>query len=346
MKIRNSLTAIGTGFLLGYMATLGANTAAAADSFNNKDPISYTSTGGSARGYSHVVFEALNDIARDAYPGSSAEFRPGSPAGGLLKIADGEADFDGAVGAVEVKYAVNGTAPFRKSLKGKLFQVMTIHDQLTVYYLMTKEWADEYGIKSMADIAKKKPPMHLAVNTEANLQSTVAMYSHIFKEYGFSLADIKAWGGTVLRGNSGIGMDALADGRADVFINGRFMPDSRLEDINRNRPLEWIQIDPAKMKDAAEKWGYQLYMAPAGVMPFITQDSATQKMWNTVIAGPHVSAETVYKFLNAIYNHIDRVRAIHPSLRNFSPESMAWNPTGLPLHPGAKRFYKEKGLIK
>lgn len=309
-------------------------------------PISYVATGGTARGYSRVVFEALNGIVRDTYPGSSAEFKPGSPAGSLADIAAGRADFAGASGAVEIQYALRGNPPFREPLKGKLFQVMTIHNQLTVYYVMADEWARRYGIKTMADIAEKKPPMRIAVNTEANLQSTVAMYEHIFAEYGFSLADIERWGGSVLRGNSGIGLDALADGRADVFINGRFMPDSKLEEIHRHRPLRWISIEPEKMKAAASKWNYDLYMAPAGITPFITADSATQKMWNAVQAGPGVSEETVYKFLSALYSNQGRVRAIHPSLKDFGPETMVWNPMNLPFHPGAARFYREKGLLK
>lgn len=330
----------------GALVVAGSGMAGAQEQlFQDRGPISYTATGGSARGYSRVVFEALNGIVRDEYPGSAAEFRPGSPAGSLLEIARGNADFAGASGAVEVQYAIDGTAPFRESLDGQIFHVMTIHNELTVHYLMTQTWSERHSIESMADIAEKQPPMRIAVNTEANLQSTIAMYEHIFNEYGFSMSDVESWGGSVIRGNSGIGMDALRDGRADVFINGRFMPDSALEDIHNNRPLKWINISEDKMLAAANSWDYDLYIAPAGISPFITTDSPTQKMWNAMQAGPHVTEETVYKFLNAIYNNVDRVQSIHPSLQDFGPEMMAWNPMGLPLHPGAERFYREKGLI-
>ncbi len=344
-KISNA-TRVAALFACTGLATLCLAEESAEATFDDAKPISYVATGGTARGYSRVVFEALNGIVRDTYPGSSAEFKPGSPAGSLLEIAQGNVDFAGASGAVEIQYALDGTPPFREPLKGKLFQVMTIHNQLTVHYVMTEEWAKQYGIETMADIAEKKPPMRIAVNTETNLQSTVAMYEHIFAEYGFSLEDIEKWGGSVLRGNSGIGLDAVADGRADVFINGRFMPDSQLAEVHRHRPLRWIRIEPEKMKAAADKWNYDLYIAPAGISPFITADSATQKMWNAVQAGPSVSEETVYKFLTALYNNQDRVRAIHPSLKDFGPEMMVWNPMSLPFHPGAERFYREKGLLQ
>jgi TRAP transporter TAXI family solute receptor len=349
MKLINqkNITTLSTMMLAGALAVAGSGVAMAQEQlFQDRGPISFTATGGSARGYSRVVFEALNGIVRDEYPGSAAEFRPGSPAGSLLEITRGNADFAGASGAVEVQYALDGTAPFRESLDGQIFHVMTIHNELTVHYLMTTAWSERHGIESMADILEKKPPMRIAVNTEANLQSTIAMYEHIFNEYGFSMSDVVDWGGSIIRGNSGIGMDALRDGRADVFINGRFMPDSALEDIHNNRPLKWINIDADKMLAAANSWDYDLYIAPAGISPFITSDSASQKMWNAMQAGPHVTEETVYKFLSAIYNNVDRVRSIHPSLQEFGPEMMVWNPMSLPLHPGAERFYREKGLIQ
>ena len=255
MNIRKLFNATGaaTLFACSGLATLCLASGSAQAELKDNKPISYVATGGTARGYSRVVFEALNGIVRDAYPGSSAEFKPGSPAGSLLEIARGDVDFAGASGAVEIQYALDGTPPFREPLKGQIFQVMTIHNQLTVHYVMTEEWAQRYGIETMADIAEKKPPMRIAVNTEANLQSTVAMYEHIFAEYGFSLSDIEKWGGSVLRGNSGIGLDALSDGRADVFINGRFMPDSKLEEVHRHRPLRWIRICLLYTSDAADE---------------------------------------------------------------------------------------------
>jgi TRAP-type uncharacterized transport system substrate-binding protein len=59
-----------------------------------------------------------------------------------------------------------------------------------------------------------------------------------------------------------------------------------------------------------------------------------------------VSEETVYKFLKAITDAKDRVQKVHPSLAKFSVETIARNPSPLPYHPGAARFFKEKGVLK
>lgn len=314
--------------------------------FDDKKPIKYTVTGATVQGYFKVVVEAINAIVRDAYPDSAATFRPGSPAGGILEVATGKAEFTFTSGAPEIRYALEGKAPFKESLEGKVMHVMMLHRHLIVHSLMAKDWADRYGIKSFDDIAAKKPPMRLAVNDLANLQSTLSMHIAIFKAHGFQEADIQKWGGSFARGNSGIGLDALRDGKADVYINGRFLPDSTTNDVARGRALLWIDASPDKMKQAADEWGYETLMVTKATYPFLAKDEPTLKLWNTVNTGPQVPEETVYKFVKAVYEDQKRVQSIHPSLAEFSGEEMIRNPMNLPLHPGAERFYREKGLLK
>jgi TRAP transporter TAXI family solute receptor len=337
---------LAAALLFGTAATIASVSTPALADFDDKKPIKYTVTGATVQGYFKVVVEAINGIVRDAYPDSAATFRPGSPAGGILEVATGKAEFTFTSGAPEIAYGLEGKAPFKESLKGKIMHVMMLHRHLIVHNVMTKDWADRYGIKTFDDIAAKKPPMRLAVNDLANLQSTLGMHIAIFKAHGFQEADIQKWGGSFVRGNSGIGLDALRDGKADVFINGRFLPDSTTTDVARGRQLVWIDGDPAKMKNAADEWDYETLKIDKSTYGFLGQDVTTLKLWNTINTGPHVSEETVYKFVKAVYDDQKRVQSIHPSLAEFNGEEMIRNPMKLPFHPGAERFYREKGLLK
>ena len=313
--------------------------------FDDNKPISYTVDGASATGYFKVMIEAINGIVREVYPGSDATYKPGSPAGGVLNIALGKSDIVFTASAPEIEYAVEGKAPFQQPLKGKFSFVALMHDGLTMHNVMTKDWADRNGIKSFSDIARKKPLMRLAVNQPATLQSTVTMYQTVFDIFGISEADVTK-GQNVIRGNSNAGFEALRDGKVDVFINGGFVPTAELTDIARSRPLEWIEGDPAKMKQGADRWHYDLFTVKKGVYPFVTKDETTWTEWNALLAGSHVSEETVYKILKAMVTHQDRMRAIHPSMAQFSAQTASRNPTGLPYHPGAARLYRELGIVK
>jgi uncharacterized protein len=335
--------ALGRAAFAVAIAALSALSASAG--FKDNSPISYTVDGATAQGYFKVVAETINGLMREVYPGSAATYKPGSPAGGILNIAKGQSDFIFTGSAPEIAYALEGKAPFTESLKGKFSFVMLLHNDLVVHNLMTKAWADRNGITSFADIAAKKPQMRLAVNQPANLQSTLGMYVAIFDAYGFKEGDVTK-GGTVLRGNSASGMDALRDGKIDVIINGNFVPTAEVTDVARGRPLLWISGAPDKMKAAADRWGFSTVVVPKDAYPFLSKDETTLTLWTAMLAGAHVSEETVYKFMKAMTDNKDRVRAIHPSLAKFSAETVARNPSPLPLHPGAARFYREAGILK
>jgi TRAP transporter TAXI family solute receptor len=313
--------------------------------FKDNKPIDYTLDGATASGYFKVVAEAVNGIIREVYPGSAATYKPGSPAGGILNISRGQSDFTFTAGAPEIAYALEGKKPFTESLKDKFKFVMLLHNGLVVHSLMTKDWAERNGITSFADIAAKKPHMRLHVNQLANLQSTISMYLALFEAYGIKEEEVTR-GTTVFRSNSAGGFDALRDGKVDVFINGGFLPTAEVTDIARSRPLLWISGEPDKIKAAASRWSYDMLTVPKGVYPFVAQDDFTIVQWNAVLAGAHVPDETVYKFVKALADNTDRMRSIHPSLAQFAIDKVMRNPTSVPYHPGAERFYREAGALK
>lgn len=327
-------------------AAFAVSSAPALADFNDNKPITYTVDGATASGYFKVVTESINGVIREAYPGSAATYKPGSPAGGIQNISTGKAEFTFTGGAPEIAYALEGKTPFKESLKGKFKFVMLLHNDLVVYSIATKEWAEKNGIKSFGDIAAKRPQMRLAVNQPANLQSTLGMYVAIFDAYGIKESDLVGKGGSLFQGNSNSNIDALRDGKVDVMINGGFIPSAEFTDLARARPLVWISGDPAKMKVAADRWGYSPYTVKKDSLDFLTKDENTLTLWTAVLAGTHVSDETVYKFVKALAQSKDRVRGIHPSLAKFSVETVSRNPTNVPYHPGAERFYREAGVLK
>src|SRR5512134_4197787 len=213
--------------------------------FNDKKPVTATVTGATPRGYPRPMVAGLNAVVRDAYPGSAVSFKPNSPGGGVLAIAEGQADFTATATGTEVRLANDGAAPFTKPLKGKFSYVMQLYDNQFIHFLMTKEWADANGIKSWADIAAKKPRMRLAINRPDNPQTTIGAPYEVMKAHGFAINDIEKWGGSYVLGNSAIGLAAITDGKADVFMNARNLGDSLIKDIASKRALLWIDGDPA-----------------------------------------------------------------------------------------------------
>ena len=315
--------------------------------FNDKKPVSATVTGATPSGYPRTMVEGLNAVVRDAYPGSDVSFKPNSPGGGVLAIGTRQADFTATATGTEIRLANDGAAPYKEPLKGKFSYVMQLYDNQFIHFLMTKEWADANGIKSWADIAAKKPRMRLAINRPDNPQTTIGGPYEVMKAHGFSIGDIEKWGGSFVLGNSQIGLDAVVDGKADVFMNARNLGDALVKDVAGKRPLLWIDGDRNTMQKAADTFNFRADMVEKGTYPFMDKDYPTVRMWVSLLAGSHVSDEVVYKYVKAIAENEKRVQDIGGSLKtSFTTAKMATNPAKLAYHPGALRYYREKGLVK
>ena len=329
-------------------AAAAALTASAAFAdFNDKKPVNATVTGATPSGYPRTMVEGLDAVVRDAYPGSAISFKPNSPGGGVIAIAEKQADFTATATGTEIRLANEGKDPYKTPLKGKFSYVMMLYDNQFMHFIMTKEWADANGIRSWADIAAKKPKMRLAINRPDNPQTTIGGPYEVMKAYGFTINDVAKWGGSYVLGNSQIGLDALTDDKADVFMNARNLGDSLLKDVASKRPLVWIDGDMARMQKAAETFHFKADIVPKGTYPFLERDYPTIRMWVSLLAGAHVPDEVVYKYVKAIAENEARVQSIGGSLKtSFTTAKMATNPANLPYHPGALRYYKEKGLVK
>jgi TRAP transporter TAXI family solute receptor len=331
---------------LGLLAASALMALSAHADFNDTKPITATVTGATATGYPRAMTEGLNGVVRAVYPDSAVSFKPNSPGGGVLAIANGQADFTTTATGTEVRLAMEGKFPFKAPLKGKFMHASRLFDVQYIHVLMTKEWADANGIKTWADIAAKKPAMRLAINRPDNPQTTIGGPYEMMKAHGFTIDDIPKWGGSFVLGNSSTGLNAILDGKADVFMNVRNLGDALIKDVHSKRPLMWIDDDIKNTQKAADAFNFQASMIPAGTYPFMDKASPTVRQWVALLVSAQTPDETVYKYVKALGENEDRVKAVGGSLKTFSASKMAENPANMPIHPGALRYFKEKGLVK
>ena len=248
------------------------------------------------------------------------------PAAACSRSPNGQADFTATATGTEVRLANEGQSPYTAPLKGKFSYVMQLYDNQFIHFLMTKEWADANGVRSWADIAKKKPKMRLAINRPDNPQTTIGGPYEVMKAYGFSINDIEKWGGSFVLGNSQIGLDAITDGKADVFMNARNLNDSLVKEIASKRDLLWIDGDRATIQKAADTFSNKADMVPKGTYPFMEKDYPTVRMWVALLAGSHVSDEVVYKYVKAVAENEARVQDDRRLAEELRSPRRRWRP--------------------
>lgn len=307
-------------------------------------PFEVTATGVGPTGYLKVVIEAFHNIYRDVYPGTTATFVPGTQFGGMVQAAAGQMDVVVGVTPVETAYALEGRPPFKEALKGQLYQLVSILETTRHYFIADKQWAESNGISTIADIGEVKPRTRLALGSQATpyINDTAEA---IFKEYGFSTADIESWGGTVHYYPSGRGIDDLKDGKVDMQIISTLHPDSRVIDLNRSRPVVWLPVGAEVLEKIAPQFEMDVVSLPEATYDFMQGDQPTLQAFASMLVGKHVPEDAAYKMVRALGENIEKVRGIHPSLSNFGPETMIRKSAGVEYHPGALRYYREKGWV-
>ena len=66
----------------------------------------------------------------------------------------------------------------------------------------------------------------------------------------------------------------------------------------------------------------------------------------TLVTREDVPEDTVYTIVRAIFGDFDMLRGLDPVLRDLDPEAMTHEGLTAPLHPGAARYYRERGWIQ
>lgn len=112
-------------------------------------------------------------------------------------------------------------------------------------------------------------------------------------------------------------------------------------------PVRALGVDPdTKAMDALRKWLPQAYPMPMKAskrLPGLEADKNILAFDYMLFAGKDVSDETVYKMVKALHDNQADMRAAAPLWRLFKSSGMGKD-IGLEFHPGAIKFYKEKGI--
>ena len=77
----------------------------------------------------------------------------------------------------------------------------------------------------------------------------------------------------------------------------------------------------------------------------IEQEMVVPAINLSLIVNKDVDEDVVYRITKAINENIDAVHNIGPTFKAYDPAS-TWQSIGAPLHPGAEKYYREKGYLK
>lgn len=308
---------------------------------NNKNPMTVTLAGGSVGGFWSGLGQVISKSFATSYPGSAATYEPGSGAGNIKLIDDAQVEL-GIIQEIEVIAARNGMAPFNKKFEN-LMALATLYDNAVLHVTVRKDFADKYGLKSLADIASKKAPARIGINQKGNLNSLGS--NALLEANGITETTLKEWGGSLTWAGSQQRYEAVQNKRMDIIMDFVFAPDAGLEETAVNTDLVMWSLDQKSLDALNKAWGLKEINVPKNTYKWQKEDVKTVSLSAIILVSKKASEQDQYKMAKALVDNLEIIRASHPSMKEISAQKLA-NTGSVPLAPGAKALYEEVGAIK
>ena len=91
---------------------------------------------------------------------------------------------------------------------------------------------------------------------------------------------------------------------------------------------------------------YRTATIPGGMYRGSDNETTTFGVGATFVTSDAVSEDAVYAVVSSVFDNFEDFKKLHPAFANLKPEEMASAGLSAPLHPGAAKYYKEKGWIE
>jgi TRAP transporter TAXI family solute receptor len=140
---------------------------------------------------------------------------------------------------------------------------------------------------------------------------------------------------------------ALCDGKIDAYGYTVGVPNSGVAVATDGCDARIINLNGDVEKGLVEKNPYYAFATiPKGTYKTTDADVTTFGVMATFVTSADTSEQDVYEVVRAVMENIEDFRKLHPAFANLEPEKMMTDGLSAPLHDGAVKYYKEKGLMK
>jgi hypothetical protein len=249
----------------------------------------------------------------------------------INSIRAGELEFGVAQSDVQTA-ALEGTGQFEGNPFPELRSVFSLHPE--PIHLMAR--ADS-GIKTFDDLAGKR------VNIGNPGSGNRSMMELLMAEKGWTTADFSI--AAELKASEQA--QGICDDKFDVTIYVSGLPNGVAQEAATTCDIKLIPMNgPASLAVMQKNSAFSQAIIPAGMYTGNDQDIATFGPKATIVTSANVSDEVVYQLTKSVFENLDSFKRLHPAFDRLEPLEMVHTSLVAPLHPGAVRYYREKGYIK
>jgi hypothetical protein len=297
----------------------------------------YSATVGGLGGVWYTMFTGISELVKEKDPAVIIRVIPGGGLIAVQKVGEGASEF-GFGFPWTVADGRAGREPFKAALPD-VRGVMSGFGSSYLQFVVDKR----FGAASMDDIFKKKMPIRIAVDRvgttdELALRRVMGFYKMTYEELA------KA-GGKVSHAGYNDQATLFKDRQVDAMFQNIAVPSSSVLEAKVGRDIMLLGFPPEVMEYMYKEYAFVKGEIPAGAYGLTDKPLPSPESPTMMTANAKLSADVVYRVVKVVGENPDRVRKIHDSLKAFDPTT-GWKDLGAPLHPGAEKYYREKGWMK
>ena len=160
----------------------------------------------------------------------------------------------------------------------------------------------------------------------------------ILGAYGMTEEDI-----TPTYESFGDSADSLQDGKIDAAFITAGAPTTAVTSLGTSKDVYLVSLDDEHIDTLLETCPYYTKNTIAADVYGLDADVNTVAVGAVVIARNDVSEDDVYNFVSTIFENVDTITEAHAKGAELDLEFAA-SVTAVPYHPGAAKYFEEKGL--
>lgn len=288
---------------------------------------------GSVGGSWFPMMTATMVVINEDVPGIVATVVPGSAISNARNI--NKKSFDIGLTYLSAAYeARKGLPPFKK----KLMNLRAIGNYPSAPY--------QYAVRANSDIKSIKDLYNKKLSAGKRGSGTELAFSRLLEMYGLSYDSIRKNGGTVHFVAWAETKMLLKDRHIQMGIFDHRPPDPGIVETETAFPVRVLNIEPKVLEDYLKKYpGHLTAKILKGTYKGQQEDAMTLAWAPMLAAHKDVPENLVYNITKAIYENSKRLSKGFKGLSILSPK-MAVVGIPIPFHPGAARYFKEKGILK
>jgi hypothetical protein len=139
---------------------------------------------------------------------------------------------------------------------------------------------------------------------------------------------------------------ALCNKDIDVMVYAAGHPNGAVQEATTTCETKILPVDGPDIDNLIKKNPFYAYtIIPGGMYNGTPNDIRTIGVKATFVTTDAVDENTVYQVVKAVFDNFDNFKTLHPVFSTLDPQRLVHEGNTAPLHKGAAKYFKEKGML-